>query len=171
MPAPVLPGPIRQNGYVVTDLQATIAQWVDLGVGPWFVIQNLTMTVDHRGSTSQPELSIAFANSGDLQLELIQQHNDAPSLYREFLDAGHEGHHHHAWWTDDFDAVLARAAAAGWTTTMSGDGGGMTRFCYLERPEHPDEVIEVMELTATTGPFMDAIRAAAVDWDGTDPVR
>ena len=39
-------------------------------------------------------MSIALANSGDLQIELIQQVNDAPSMYKEFLDAGHEGLQH-----------------------------------------------------------------------------
>ena len=29
----VLPGPIRQIGYVVTDLDRAIASWVELGVG------------------------------------------------------------------------------------------------------------------------------------------
>ena len=36
------------------------------------------------------EMSIALANSGDLQIEFIEQKNDAPSMYKEFLDAGHE---------------------------------------------------------------------------------
>jgi len=30
-------------------------------------------------------------NSGDLQIELIQQRNDAPSMYKEFLDSGRRG--------------------------------------------------------------------------------
>ena len=29
----VLPGPIRQIGYVVTDLDKALASWVELGVG------------------------------------------------------------------------------------------------------------------------------------------
>ena len=31
-------GPLRQNGYVVIDMDAALAHWVDvLGVGPWHV--------------------------------------------------------------------------------------------------------------------------------------
>ena len=37
----------------------------------------------HRGQASNVEASIALANSGDLQIELIQQRNDAPSMYKE----------------------------------------------------------------------------------------
>ena len=33
-----LPGPIRQTGFVVTDLDAALTTWVEgLGVGPWLV--------------------------------------------------------------------------------------------------------------------------------------
>ena len=39
----VLPGPIRQIGYVVTDLDQAIAGWLELGVGPWFVIRGLPL--------------------------------------------------------------------------------------------------------------------------------
>ncbi len=36
-------------------------------------------------------MSIALANSGPLQIELIEQRNDAPSMYRDFLAAGRVG--------------------------------------------------------------------------------
>ena len=39
-----LPGPIRQIGYVVTDLDEAIENWVELGVGPWLVIRGLPMS-------------------------------------------------------------------------------------------------------------------------------
>ena len=42
-----LPGPIRQIGYVVTDLDQALASWVDLGVGPWLVIRGLRTHGQH----------------------------------------------------------------------------------------------------------------------------
>ena len=39
----VLPGPMRQIGYVVTDLDRAIDGWLELGVGPWFVMRGLPM--------------------------------------------------------------------------------------------------------------------------------
>jgi hypothetical protein len=39
----VLPGPIRQIGYVVADLDGAIQSWIQLGVGPWFVMRGLPM--------------------------------------------------------------------------------------------------------------------------------
>ena len=66
------------------------------------------------------EVSIALANSGSLQIELIEQRNGAPSLYRDFLAAGREGLQHVAGWTADFDALLASAAERGHGVGQSG---------------------------------------------------
>ena len=82
-------GPITQNGYVVPDLDAAMKHWVDvLGVGPWFdmgVPDFEDMT--YRGKPTDPKVRIALANSGDLQIELIEPLDKEPSCYREFLDA------------------------------------------------------------------------------------
>lgn len=67
-------------------------QWVHHGVGPWFYVDRVqTDYFRHRGVDSDMEMSVAVANSGDIQIELIQQRNDSPSAYKEFLDAGREG--------------------------------------------------------------------------------
>src|SRR5689334_1719181 len=74
-----LPGPIRQNGYVVRDLEAAMAEWLALGIGPWVTLGPLEQTMTFRGQTSQVTITLAFAQSGELQLELIQQTGDAPT--------------------------------------------------------------------------------------------
>lgn len=153
------------------DLRSAIDRWLALGVGPWFVLPEAAQAMSHRGREVAPRISVAFANSGDLQIELIEQFDDTPSVYREFLDRGQEGLHHRAWWTDDFESTTERVRRDGWETVTSSDGGGFARYCYLERPDLPGVLVEIMELTAVTRGFMDAIRDAAVDWDGTEPVR
>ncbi len=135
-PRAILPGPIRQNGYVVRRLDVAIDAWLDAGVGPWLLLPHLTQTGSvYRGQPTEPVVSIAFANSGDLQVELIEQEDDAPSIYREFLDAGREGFHHLAWWAEDYDAVTTAAGGAGWPVVHAGDAGGMARFAYFDRGE------------------------------------
>ena len=108
-------GEIRQNGYVVRDLAAALRHWTTvLGVGPFFYFEHVKIDdFRYRGQPSSPALSIALANSGALQIELIQQHNDAPSMYRDFLQAGREGLQHVAYWTETMDADLERLAALG----------------------------------------------------------
>ena len=87
MSALSLPGPVRQIGYVVRDIDAAIAPWVAMGIGPWFVIRELPLRTLYRGRPCEVVQSIALANSGDLQIELIAQHGDTPSIFTEFLDA------------------------------------------------------------------------------------
>ena len=170
--APILPGAVRQNGYVVRDLERAIASWVAIGVGPWFTMRDITQPNSrYRGGPSSPTLSIGFANSGPLQLELIQPMDSGPSIYREFLDAGREGFHHLAWWAEDFAGVEAKAEAAGWTSVQSGDGNGAAHFQYYELDGATSTVIELMELNDMTRWLATTVADGAEDWDGTDPVR
>jgi len=106
-------GAVCQNGYVVRDIRGAMEHWhAVMGVGPWFYIDRVKMDYfRHRGQDSNAEVSIALANSGDLQIELIQQRNDAPSMYKEFLDAGREGLQHMSYWTREYQALRPRVVS------------------------------------------------------------
>lgn len=167
-------GPVRQNGYVVHDIRAAMDHWVNvMGVGPWFYIERVeTDYFRHRGQDSNAQMSIALANSGDLQLELIQQRNDAPSMYKEFLDAGHEGLQHVAFWTTAYQPLYDRALSLGYKVGHEGQiGGDQGRFAYFDSNGHPGSVIEISDISGNKGRFFDHIRRAAATWDGADPIR
>jgi catechol 2,3-dioxygenase-like lactoylglutathione lyase family enzyme len=166
-------GEIRQNGYVVRDLEAALKHWTGvLGVGPFFLLENVQPEdFRYRGEPSPVELSLALANSGPLQIELIQQHNDAPSMYRDFLAAGHEGLQHLAYWTEEFDASFERATNAGFRVGHSGRFGADGRFVYFENAGHPGTVVELSEVSGGKGRFFRALADIAREWDGSDPVR
>ncbi len=96
-------GPIRQTAYVVRDLDAAVRGGRRSGVGPFLAMPRQRMQgYVHRGEAVDPELTLAFANSGELQIELILAHDDRPSPFRETLDAGRDGAHHLAWWVGDW---------------------------------------------------------------------
>ncbi|GAT07127.1 glyoxalase/bleomycin resistance protein/dioxygenase [Mycolicibacterium novocastrense] len=97
----VVPGPIRQIGYIVTDIDRAMASWLDLGVGPWFVMRNLPLRGVYRGAPCEISMTLGLANSGELQVELIQQDDDTPSIYTEFLAAKGPGYHQLAYWAED----------------------------------------------------------------------
>ena len=166
-------GAIAQNGYVVRDIQAAIRHWVDvLGVGPWYLGDPAPITnFRYRGEPSAVKLALALANSGPLQIELIEQKNDAPSLYRDFLNAGHEGLQHVAYWTDTFDADLARVLALGYRIGHSGETGRPGRFAYFETEGHPGTVVELSETSGPKRRLFETVREAAQGWDGREPVR
>jgi hypothetical protein len=167
-------GSVRQNGYVVRDIHATMKHWITIaGVGPWFYVDRVeTEYFRHRGAPASVEMSVALANSGELQIELIQQRNDAPSLYQEFLNSGREGFQHIAYWTTDFPALYDRALAAGLTVGHEGQiGGPQGRFAYFDTELHQGTIIEISDISGPKGKFFDHIRRASINWDGTNPIR
>lgn len=167
-------GPIRQNGYVVKDIEMAMNHWMDrLGVGPWFLIERVELDwFRHRGVDASPELSIALANSGDLQIELIQQWDDSPSLYKEFLDAGHEGLQHVAFWSTEYPALYDAMVEAGHPMGHEGQiGGEQGRFAYFDFNAHPGSVVEISDISGTKGRFFDYVRKAAARWDGDKTIR
>lgn len=166
-------GPIRQLGYVVDDIEAAMAHWSEvMGVGPWYYNPKVPIE-DYRydGKPYEVHNSVALANSGYIQVELIQCRNDAPSMYRDFRRAGHRGLQHVAFWTQQYDADLALMEAEGFMQKMSGKVGADGRFCYFDREAHPGTVIELSEVMGPKGRMFDLIRDAAQDWDGKEPVR
>ena len=166
-------GDIRQNGYVVRDIEGAMRHWsATLGVGPWFYAERAPITdFTYRGAPSPIEVSIALANSGPLQLELIEQRNDAPSLYRDFLGAGHEGLQHIAYWTEDFAADRARALAAGYRVGHEGQTGRYGPFVYFDTETHPGTVMELIDASGQTADLFAMIEDAARTWTGDEPVR
>ena len=125
MPVSRFFGATRQIGYVVRDIQRAMEFWSGtLGVGPFYVIRGIEFrNYRYRGHPSRPPvIDVAFGNSGDVQIELIQQTNDAPSAYREFLSAGREGMQHVSSWFSDH-AEYDRARAALPTIMEQSDGG------------------------------------------------
>jgi hypothetical protein len=167
----ILPGPIRQIGYIVNDLDAELSNWVGLGVGPWFVMRRMPIRALYRGEPCEISLSLALANSGEMQIELLQPDDDTPSIYTEFLAADRHGYHQLAYWTENFDETMAAVRDAGWPVVWSGDEDTGTRFAYVEPPNSPATVIEIMELNEMMVGMGKFVRDAAADWDGTDPIR
>lgn len=166
-------GEIRQLGYVVRDIEAAMAYWsTTLGVGPWFYNPKVPIkNYRYRGQAHEPHNSVALANSGFVQVELIQCRNDVPSMYRDFLQAGHTGLQHVAYWTDNYDADLTRLTQRGFKAVMSGEVGERGRFVYFDTEYHPGTVIELSEVAGPKGRMFDLIRAASQGWDGSQPVR
>lgn len=166
-------GPIRQNGYVVRDIDAALRHWTEvLGVGPFYYFERVPIEdFLYRDTPSPIEVSIALANWGDLQIELIEQRNDAPSMYRDFARAGHEGLQHIAVWTTDMDAELDGLKQAGYRIGQSGRIGENGRFVYLQTETHPGTVVEVSEISGPKGRFFERIASEATSWDGREPIR
>ncbi len=163
-------GPIDQICWLVPDIQTSMKHWAEtLGVGPWFCTGPLRPEgFEYQGRPSDAEISIAIAYSGRLQIELIEQHNDAPSMYQDAIDAGRvPGQHHVGFFRRDYEERLEQALAAGYRIGQKGCIRGTTRFTYFTNDRDPGTIVELIDLTDPTEAAMVAMHQASLDWDGS----
>lgn len=167
-------GDIRQAGYVTRDLRRSLDFMVEkVGIGPWFVAERVAFKeCAYRGQPTELELSIALANSGSLQIELIEQIGNTPSIYTEWLARFPEDEvlQHYSSWPTDYDAVCERAKALGHVAIQEGRTA-RGPFVYFEHAANPAFIYEVTEYTTARRRVFEQIAEAARDWDGADPVR
>ena len=163
-------GPIDQIGYLVEDLDASIARWIDRqDVGPWTVYRNVRLEGSYRGEPTVVTIDVGLAYQGEVQIELIQATNTAPSPYRSRSGERLLGIHHIARIVDDLDNEVARATARGMQVAFSARNPA-TRVAYLESPEDPGAYFEFIE-GAGLREMLNLGVAEARTWTGSDPVR
>jgi methylmalonyl-CoA/ethylmalonyl-CoA epimerase len=164
---------IRQIAYVVPDIQAAMAWWSGaLGIGPFFLAPTSRQTdVRYRGEPASIDFSMALSYCGDMQVELIQPNNDAPSIYREALESGQRGLHHLCVYTDDMAGTRDCIAAAGGAIIHEGrlPGGELLYADLNGGPGAP--LYEVLQPPAWLLDLFARLKAATREWDGRDPVR
>ena len=107
------PGSVIQYAYVVEDIESEILRYTDrLRVGPWFIRRRFVPPEGrYRGQPTAPTFTLARAFAGTTMIELIQQHDDSPSVYHEGPGERRYGFHHWAMLTGTFDEDVARYAA------------------------------------------------------------
>ena len=164
-------GPVMQVAYVVDDVRAAAQSWADaFGVGPFFVQDHVRYReLAYRGEPSPLDVSLAFAFSGELQIELVQQHNDAPSIYRDFLAAGGQGAQHLGALSADIEADAAQLVERGFKVIQRGvsEAGGVQTL-FFESPM--GGVVELIAACNGVRSAFAAMKAAAENWDGVNAV-
>jgi hypothetical protein len=160
-----------QLGFVVDDVIAAAGRWAAVfGVGPFLVLPRLTTTCTYRGGEIEQETQIATTQAGPVQIELIQQHHDGPSIFRDLYARGESGFHQMCTITRDFDGKVAHFQDLGYEIAGSIDARGH-RVAYIDTV---DDFGFFTEIVADRPGFLDQLRQAAetcADWDGSDPVR
>ena len=113
--------PIYQVGYVVHDVDATVARMNPI-FGPFDVFES-DMPVVYKGVETPIHLKVAIGHSGDLEFEFIEViSGDSP--HQAWLDEHGECVMHVAFKVDDVDATLARLADHGYETAWRGEVAG-----------------------------------------------
>lgn len=166
-------GPVMQNAFIVDDLEASIHEWSrKLGIGPFYVFEHIKFDrILFRSQPCTADITAAIAYWGDMQIELVVQHNQAPSIYKEFRERGGRGLQHMAVMTDDLDAHLARLKPLDIEPVQHGQvAGGGARFAYVSSDFMPGTMIELIESGTAILGYFKVIQAAAATWDGKNPI-
>lgn len=170
-------GKVNQVGYVVPDIETAMKMFSELlGVGPWFCRDIAGGTTYWHGKVIPMTMRIALANSGNLQVELIQDTtpDNQPSFYKEFLRSGRQGINHVSFWQDPavFPETDKKLKAAGWELVCTGETGGPTgRFAYYQKDEYPGIMIETSSKNEAKTKRWTMVAEAHKNWDGSDPIR
>lgn len=157
-----------QNAFVVDDLEAVMDHWLHtMGVGPFFVFEHIKFKeAFFRGQPMNIDMTAAIAYWGDVQIELIKQYDDKPSIYSEFRGKGLRGMQHMGVLTPDLDAQLARLKPLGIEPIQWGSMPAGMRFAYVSSDYHPGAMIELIETHESIIGFFKIMKDAAASWDG-----
>jgi hypothetical protein len=160
-------GSIIQNAFIVNDLEAAMHHWHTMfGTGPFLVTEHIQFDrVVYRGAEVELDISVALAQSGDMQIELIQQHSDGPSCYRDSYAPGEEGFHHVAILCKDHKAVCQRYADAG-IVAATEIGSGDQRIAYMDARARIGVMVELYPDTDGIRGLFDRVRDIHEGWDG-----
>jgi methylmalonyl-CoA/ethylmalonyl-CoA epimerase len=133
-----------QQAWVVSDVgQAQHAMRTALGCGEFLTMRTGDVDYQLRDRTVSCALSLAFARSGNVQIELVQPVR-GDGIHVEFLARYGSGVHHLGTIVDDLDAAVAAAARDGFQGVMAGDFGAV-RVCYLDTFEALGVYLELIE--------------------------
>jgi hypothetical protein len=166
-------GAITQFAYVVPDIERAMADYVDrLAVGPWFLRARFRPPRGrYRGQPTSPTFSLARAFAGHAMLELIEQHDDAPSVYHEGTGPRRYGFHHWGVMTGAFDEDVARYLALGYEEAFSDELPSGSRVAYMDATADLPGMIELIEHSEAQERVYAQMYEAAIEWDGRGPVR
>jgi hypothetical protein len=166
-------GGIIQVAYVVESIERSMQEFTArLKIGPWFVSGPFVPPEGiYRGRPTHMRLTLAVGFCGHMSFELIEQHDDAPSVYREMVDKRGYGFHHWGIPTSNLDAEVERYGALGYQPAFSDRSPRGYRVVYVDTTRDLPGMIELMEATTALEARYTEMYLASVGWDGSDPIR
>jgi hypothetical protein len=162
-----------QIAYTVADIATGMRDFTArLNIGPWFVTGPFeTPEGQYRGKPTRLELTLAMTFAGHVMVELIAQHNDVPSVYREYIERRGHGFHHWALGSKSFDDAVARYRGQGYAVAFSDRSPRGNRVAYIDTTAELSGMVEIIEMTEVLEARYAMIYEASRTWDGRDPVR
>jgi hypothetical protein len=164
----ILPGAsIIQMAWLVNSIEEATQRFSStMGAGPFKAFRHIEIANGlHRGRPSSFDFSLAMMQAGDVQIELVEQHDDQPSVYRDIYPRGKEGFHHVAVIVPDVAKEAARYQALGFEISSEGRFGDVD-FVYVDTSPATGFMVEVLPDTPGIRALFGSVRKAATNWDG-----
>lgn len=130
---------------VVPDLDAAVAYYESIGVGPWTDFPSLE---PYRHELQVPDandfmrLKYRFANLGNVQLQLCEPPAGGDTEQRRFLEQRGGGVFHLGFTVDGLDDAEAQGNALGMPTLMRGRLPDRSGFTYFDTRAQAGVVLE-----------------------------
>jgi hypothetical protein len=164
---------IIQIAYSVADIEKAMREYSELlRVGPWFLLGPFVPPKGrYRGAATKAHFSLALGYNGQLMVELIQQHDNEPSVFQETLKArGAHGFHHWAVGSRDFEKTAAHYRSLGYQEAFTDTAPAPLecRVIYFDTTRDLPGMLEVIEINAATEESFHKVYQAAQEWDGKD---
>ncbi len=166
--------PLFQYAYVVADVEESAERWArTVGAGPFFVsAHHIGDRFEYRGTAVEADVTYAFGYAGDCQIQLIAQHDDQPSIYRDTYPgypAGTLGFHHVASLVRDYAGARQRLLDQGHVLACELWANDIVA-CYFDTRDTIGCFTELHSHTDRIAATFARWRAAHHEWDGTGPV-
>lgn len=163
---------VFQIAYTVADIEKAALLFLRrLGVGPWYPMDYRPgPEALYRGSPSSLHVSILRGFVGHINVELIQQIDDGPSVYQDVISKRGFGFHHWSVASRDFDRDVARYQSQGYELAYY-DRIGRHRLAYMDTTDDLPGMVEICEMTTIQEGFLERMRESSVGFAGQDPIR
>jgi catechol 2,3-dioxygenase-like lactoylglutathione lyase family enzyme len=139
--------PVEQIGIVVRDVDLAAEFFSStLGWGPFQISEVEMGGFTYGDRTGDCRLKMAFARSGDVEIELIQV-LEGETPHTDFLRRHGEGMHHLRFRVDDCDGMAATLAKEGVEPLWSQKFPGIAAFAYMKTDKTSSLMVELFEIS------------------------
>jgi hypothetical protein len=160
-----------QLGFHVDDVVAAAERWARVfGVGPFALTPRAASSAVFRGRPSRADVQIAVAQAGPVQIELVHQFDDEPSIYRELYPSDGNGLHQLCTMTTRYDETKAHYESLGYDVAGEVEAQGF-RVAYVDTVDTFGFYTEVIDQNPAYLRFAARLARTGDSWDGIDPVR
>jgi hypothetical protein len=159
---------IVQIAWHVADLDGAVAAFHRrFGWGPFLVRRHLHLPeVWYRGAPETLDISVAHGQAGAVQIELVTQHCDRPSAFRDAFAAHEEGVHHVALFPRDHDEMVAHFVANGFPVTTELKTAERRGAAYVDTRPVLGHMVEIYRVNPSLHALYARVAGLRDGWDG-----